>query len=402
MIPFGSITIPTQPPPAAVRPDEVELLRRAANLTPLLAARRDEAEGLRRVPKETIADLHYLGFFRAVQPSRYGGYEMDPSMIYDLQLELARGCASSAWVFGVLSVHTWQLALFEERAQDDVWGDEPQSLIASSYMPVGEAERVEGGVRLSGHWSFSSGVDHCDWVMLGGFLEREDGEGNEMMTFLVPREDFEIIDNWHVTGLRASGSKDVLVRDAFVPTHRLHRFADGYRQRSPGNEVNPSPAYRYPFGQIHVRCVSTPSLGALQGALEGCVAALEGDEGVLDPSDPRATAIGRAAATLDREVLTLRRNFEEMREKLDRGEEVPIERRVRFRSDSASAVDAATEAIDDLYAAMGEEAMRVNHPVNKAFQDIHAIRQHHANGPDGPRHNFGRVLLGHPSTDFFI
>jgi len=399
-------TVPTLPsipsPPSLSSPDPAELRARAARLVPVLAQRRDLAGALRRVPKESIEALHELGLFLTVQPALYGGYEMDPLNIYELQLLLARGCASTAWVFGVLSVHTWQLALFEKQAQDDVWGTDRRALIASSYMPVGKTERVPGGVKLSGRWSFSSGIDHCHWVMLGGFAEKEEGGGREMMTFLVPREDFVVHDDWHVTGLRASGSKDVEVRDAFVPAHRLHRFADGYRQSSPGNAIHPSPSYRYPFGQVHVRCVSTPALGALQGALDACCDMLEGDAAALDPSHRLARTLGHVTSVLDREVLTLRRNFREMRAHLEEGTPIPIARRVRFRSDSATAVDAATRAIDELYAVLGEPAIHLGHPVNQAFQDIHAIRLHHANGPDAPVENLGRVLLGHRSADGFV
>ena len=237
-------------------PTREELVRRARELAPTLRERAKVASELRHLPEETIEDFHRLGFFKVCQPRRYGGYEMDPSIIFDIQLELGRGCASSAWVYGVLNVHSWQLALFPPEAQDEVWADEPKTLISSSYMPVARTEWVDGGVKLSGRWSFSSGCDHCDWVFLGGFVPTDNGAPPDMRTFLVPRSDFEIIDNWHTSGLRGSGSKDVVVDGAFVPDHRMHKFSDGFKQMSPGNEVNTSPVYKYPFGQIHVRSVS--------------------------------------------------------------------------------------------------------------------------------------------------
>lgn len=359
------------------------------------------------MPDETMEDFHRLGFFRVVQPRRYGGYEMDPSIIFELQLELARGCASSAWVYGVLNVHSWQLALFPPEAQDEVWKQDSMTLISSSYMPVGKAEVVEGGVRLSGRWSFSSGCDFCDWVFLGGFVPTDEGKPPDMRTFLLPRADYEIIDNWYTSGLRGSGSKDVVVENVFVPDHRMHKFSDGFKQRSPGNEINKSPVYRYPFGQIHVRSVSTPAVGAALGALDAYrdymktkVSQATGGKAKESPSTARSAA--ETAASLDRELLVLRRNFEEMSGYLERGEKIPIERRVRFRNDSAAAVDAATRAVEDLFTACGARAAFEDHPVNRHFQDIHAIRLHHANGPDGPATNFGTVLFGGKNTDFFI
>jgi 3-hydroxy-9,10-secoandrosta-1,3,5(10)-triene-9,17-dione monooxygenase len=332
---------------------------------------------------------------------------MDPSIIFDLQLELGRGCASSAWVYGVLNVHTWQLALFAPEAQDEVWKDDPTTLISSSYMPVGKAEWVDGGVKLSGRWSFSSGCDFADWAFLGGFVPTEDGKPPDMRTFLLPRSDYEIIDNWYTSGLRGSGSKDVVVDGAFVPDHRMHKFSDGFRQKSPGNVVNPSPVFRYPFGQIHVRSVSTPAVGAALGALDAYLEYMkdkvsQATGGKAKDSFANSVIAAESAAILDREVLVLRRNFEEMFSYLERGEKIPVERRVRFRSDSARAVNAATEVVENLFAACGARAAFEDHPVNRHFQDIHAIRLHHANGPDTPAANFGGVLFGAKNTDFFI
>ena len=388
-------------------PTREELIQRARDLAPTLRERAGVAAKLRRMPQETMDDFHRLGFFKVVQPKRYGGYEMDPSIIFDLQLELGRGCASSAWVYGVLNVHTWQLALFAPEAQDEVWKDAPTTLISSSYMPVAQTEWVDGGVKLSGRWSFSSGCDYAEWAFLGGFVPAEEGKAPDMRTFLVPRCDYEIIDNWHTSGLRGSGSKDVVVEDVFVPEHRMHKFSDGFRQDNPGNEVNSSPVYRYPFGQIHVRSVSTPAVGAAFGALDAYVDYMkskvsQATGGKAKDSFTNSVTASDASALLDREVLVLRRNFQEMFSYLEKGEKIPLERRVRFRNDSARAVDAATQVVEKLFLTCGARAAFEDHPLNRHFQDVHAIRLHHANGTEGPAANFGGVLFGAKNTDFFI
>lgn len=385
-----------------------ELVERARGLVPVLRDRAAKAKMLRRVPDETMADLHDAGFFRIVRPHRYGGYELNPSLIYDLQLELGRGCGSTAWVYGVLNVHSWQLALFEKEAQDEVWSAKPDTLISSSYMPVGKATRVPGGVRLRGRWSFSSGCDHSDWVMLGGFVPPEkEGGAPEMRTFLLPMKDCTIVDTWYVSGLAASGSKDIVVEDAFVPDHRMHKFADGFRQSSPGNAVNPSPVYRFPFGQIHVRSVSTPALGIALGALDDYVElarslGLEAFEEAGNALENAKAAAADAASLVDRELLTLHRNFDEMTKLLESGTPIPLERRARFRNDSARAVSTAVAIVDDLFTAAGRHAIRDGHPLNRAFQDVHAIRAHHANGPDKPAQNFGGITLGQKNVDYFL
>ena len=388
-------------------PTREELIQRARDLAPTLRERAGVAAKLRRMPKETMDDFHRLGFFKVVQPKRYGGYEMDPSIIFDLQLELGRGCASSAWVYGVLNVHTWQLALFAPEAQDEVWKDSPSTLISSSYMPVAKTEWVDGGVKLSGRWSFSSGCDYAEWAFLGGFVPTEEGKAPDMRTFLVPRCDYEIIDNWHTSGLRGSGSKDVVVEGVFVPEHRMHKFSDGFRQDNPGNEVNSSPVYRYPFGQIHVRSVSTPAVGAAFGALDAYVDYMkskvsQATGGKASDSFTNSVTASDASALLDREVLVLQRNFQEMFSYLEKGEKIPLERRVRFRNDSARAVDTATQVVEKLFLTCGARAAFEDHPLNRHFQDVHAIRLHHANGTEGPAANFGGVLFGAKNTDFFI
>src|SRR5262249_38516935 len=178
----------------------------------------------------------------------------------DVQMTIAAACPSSAWVLGVVAVHGWQLALFPPQAQEDVWGRDREALISSSNAPTGKVIRVEGGFRISGRWSFSSGCDHCHWVFLGGFAPTAPGEKPDMRTFLLPRSDYRIDDNWHVAGLKGTGSKDIVVEDAFVPEHRTHRLIDGYLLKSPGHALNPAPLYRLPFGQIFVRSVSTSAI----------------------------------------------------------------------------------------------------------------------------------------------
>ena len=385
-----------------------DLVARARDLIPTLRERANEAAALRRMPDQTLRELREAGLFRAVRPKRFGGLGFSPATLYDIQLELAKGDASVAWVFGVLSVHTWQLALFPEQAQTDVWGDAPETLISSSYMPVAKVEHTEGGVRLSGRWSFSSGCDVCDWVFVAGWVPpKDEGGEREMRTFLVPRADYEIDDNWFVSGLRASGSKDIVIDDVFVPDHRMHRFADGFRGENPGNEINPGPEYRFPFGQVHVRSVSTPALGAARGALELYCEIMktkvsQATGGRASQSQENARVAAEAEAVLDREELVLRRNFAEMAEYLERGERIPTARRVIFRHDSARAAQVATDVVQRIYRALGARAVFEDHPINRHFQDCHAIVNHHANALEGPSRNLGGVLFGAKNADGFV
>jgi 3-hydroxy-9,10-secoandrosta-1,3,5(10)-triene-9,17-dione monooxygenase len=385
-----------------------ELLERASELARVLAARAPEAEKLRRIPDETIAEFRAAGFFKMLQPSRWGGLEVEPRTYFDVQATIASGCPSSAWVLGVVGVHAWQLALFPLRAQEEVWGEDPGTLISSSYAPTGKVERTDGGYRISGRWSFSSGCDHCRWVFLGGLVPPEkEGAPPEMRTFLVPRADYRIDDNWFVSGLRATGSKDVVVDGAFVPEHRTHRLIDGYRQRSPGNESNPAPLYRLPFGQIFVRSVSTSAIGIAQGALDAfrSVAAKRvaaGDGSKVAEEGHTQMICARASSAIDEVRLVLQRNFEEMMALVRAGSEIPLERRLRFRYDSSNAVVRCVGVVDELHAASGGRAIFLDSPTQRFFQDAHAARAHYANNPDKPGRNWGGVQLGLKNQDYFV
>jgi len=198
-----------------------------------------------------------------------------------------------------------------------------------------------------------------------------------------------------------------VVEKAFVPDYRMHRFADGFRGQSPGNEVNPEPGYRLPFGQVHVRSVSTPALGAARGALEQYADAMKskvsqatGARASLNPHNARFAA--EAAAVLEREELVLRGSFAEMLSCVERGELIPLARRVAFRHDSARAARVATEVVDQLFRSFGARALFGDHPINRHFQDCHAILNHHANDTARPAENYGGMLFGHDNGDDFV
>ncbi len=386
-------------------PTADELRARAEALVPRLRERVPQTRALRRVPEESIAELMEAGFFRMLQPRRHGGYEMDPADFFDVQVEIARGCASTAWVLGVVAVHAWQLALFDERAQEEVWAEGPDALISSSYMPVGKVEPVEGGFRLSGRWSYSSGSDHCQWIFLGAFVPTTGRP--EMRTFLLPRSDYEIVDNWHTSGLQGTGSKDIVVEQAFVPMHRTHALLDGFRCQSPGNALNTAPLFRVPFGQIFVRSVSSTAIGITRAALESyCEVAgsrVAQSDGAKVAEDTVAQVACARAAYIVRETSTLlRRDMELVMERARSEQPLTIEERARLRFDSAMVVERCVEAVDALFTASGGRAIFSDNPMQPFFQDIHAARAHFANNPEKPGRNLGRLLLGLSNTDFFI
>jgi 3-hydroxy-9,10-secoandrosta-1,3,5(10)-triene-9,17-dione monooxygenase len=390
---------------ALVTPETI--VQRARDMVPVLAERAAKCEADRCVPKETIADMQKAGFFEVLKPKKYGGYEMDPQVFYDVCMTLAEGCMSTAWIYGVIGVHNWQIALFDPKAAEDVFGKDHSTLIASTYMPKGQVVPVEGGFKFSGRWGFSSGIDHCQWVFLGGLIFPKDGKGApEYRTFLVPRSDFEVVDTWFTMGLKGTGSKDVVVKDAFVPEYRTHKAADGFMGTNPGGETFTSTLYDLPFGQIFVRAVSSAAIGALQGAVNtftnwgkawtGGMGAKTAEQG------PAQMAVADAMVAIDEMKLILNRNFETLMAKIRAGQPLDINERLHFRYQASQVVERCAHHSYKLFSACGGRGIFTDFPLVRYFLDIHAARAHYANNPDIFGRNYGGVLLGKDNTDFFI
>ena len=385
-----------------------QLYQAARELVPALRARTAETAALGQLPEDTVNAMQQAGFFRIMQPARYGGFEMDPEVFFRVQMILAEGCMSTAWVLGVVAIHNWQLALFDDKAQQDVWGENDATLISSSYMPVGKVQRVEGGYQLSGHWGFSSGSKHCDWAFLGAMVPPEkEGEAPDYRTFLVPRSDYQIVDNWNVSGLEGTGSHDITVENAFVPEHRTHRSIHGFECNSPGNAVNDHYIFRLPFGQIFVRAVSSSSIGCLKGVIDSYVQVNKDRVGLNDgnkiATDPDAQmALAECIAAVDECQTIMFRNFDKMVEAAKTGAELDIEDRIKMRFDAALVSRKCTDAINLMFNACGAQGIFRDHPLNRAWLDINAGRQHVANNPFKFGRNVGGVMMGAQNQDFFL
>jgi 3-hydroxy-9,10-secoandrosta-1,3,5(10)-triene-9,17-dione monooxygenase len=216
-------------------PTPHELVERAKAMIPTLKARAQRTVADRRIPDETIAEMQDAGFFRILQPKRWGGYEMHPNVFFDVQKLLAEGCMSTGWVYGVVGCHPYEMALFHDEAQHEVWGADTSILVSSSYQPVGKVERAEGGFYLSGRWGFSSGSEHCQWVLLGAVVPPlKEGDPLDMRTFLVPRADYVIADAWYTFGLQGTGSQDIVVERAGLPHPQGHRWISVQEPRPGG------------------------------------------------------------------------------------------------------------------------------------------------------------------------
>lgn len=387
-------------------PTRAELVRRARTMLPGLRARQAEAYAARKLPAETVREMVHNGFFRILQPKRYGGFEMDPQVFFDVQMTLAEACMSTAWVLGVVGCHPYQIALFDDRAQKEVWGGNPDTLVSSSYQPVGKVEVVEGGFKLSGRWGFSSGCEYCDWVLLGSLIFNKEGPP-EMRTFLVPRKDYKILDNWHTFGLQATGSQDIVVEDAFVPDYRTHKAVDGFMCKNPGNAVNDGPLYQLPWAQVFVRSVSTAAIGAVQGALDAFVdigkKRVSTNTGKATKQDSNAIlAAARTQSAIDEMKTLLYRNFDEMMAAMRAGQPLTMEQRIRYRYQSSQVGRRCADLVDDLMPLLGGRAIYTDSPVVRYWLDINASRAHVANDPNLVGASLGAMYMGEQPQEFFV
>ena len=385
-------------------PSEDEIRARARALVPFLKERAAAGNEARRLPRDVVAAMQEAGLFKVLQPKRWGGYEMHPMVYYDVLQTLGEGDMSAAWCYGVIGCHPWQLALFDDRAAKDVWGDDPSVLVSSTYMIMGDAKPVDGGFVFNGRWRFSSGCEHCDWVFLGGEVGL--GSGNmDMRTFLLPRRDYEIVDTWNSFGLKGTGSHDIVVKDAFVPDYRTHSFMDGLMCNSPGNLVNTSALYRMPFAQLFSRAVSTAAIGALQAMVDEFIkygAKRVNVTGAKTAEDGSAQlTLAEAVSAIDEMKLILHRNIDVMYDQAVRGEFTALEDRMRYRFQSASVLERSTNIAQRLFKAGGGAAVFDRLPFGRIYADLMTGKAHAANQADSIGRNWGSTMLGLPSTDHF-
>lgn len=359
-----------------------EAVRRARALAPALRERADGAETARQMEKPTLDDLHRAGLFRFHQPKRWGGMELPFVAIFDVPFEVARGCASTAWNVANLGIHHWMLALYDERAQQEVWGQDPDALIASGIAyPQGRGRRVDGGFVVSGLWNFSSGVDPATWNMLA--VTVRDGERVvDHRMCLVPRGEYEIVDDWHVVGMRSTGSKSVRITDVFVPEHRalcmyLARGGDEF----PGARTNPNPLYRVPLSALGSHCLAAAGVGNAQAALELTIEAVKErstNYTGLRMRDFQAVQlrVARAGAQVDAARLSIRTDCVDAERTAQAGRAPTLEEKLRFKRNVAWAMEQCTEAVDALHALAGANGIYDRYPIQRLFRDQHALSAH--------------------------
>jgi resorcinol 4-hydroxylase (FADH2) len=377
--------------------DERALFERARALVPVVAARAPAAASRRSLCRETVADYHAAGILKILQPRRFGGLQGRFSLFSRIVEELTYGCASAGWVYAVLAEHQWIIASYPEQAQIDVWGDDPDAVAASSLAPRAAAKRVAGGWRLSGRYSFSSGCDHAQWAIIGAFLG-EMGDPRCVAYVLVPFSEIEIVDDWQVLGLLGTGSKSLILRDAFIPEHRIVMVADLYAGTPPGVEVHPDyPVVRAPRGFL-VSYSLTPVPIALgrRGLDVACKSlAHRVSRGVtrLADSEYVQVAVGEAAAAIEAATLILYTGRRWSTEAVDSGRRITMAEAHAARRDMVFAQHRVASGLERLCEVSGARWVYDSDPLQEIRRDVMTILTHTAASRQVAYAAWGRHLL---------
>ncbi len=359
---------------------------------------------------ETWDALLDVGVLRALQPRRFGGTETTLLEFVDAIVEIAKIAPSAGWVAAVIGVHPFQLGLFEDEAQHDMWDDDPTRMHSSSYNPTGSAVAVEGGWEVSGTWSFSSGCDHCGAVNLGAVVaapEDAPTRQRDLLSLVLFRDQYSIVDNWHVVGLKGTGSKDIVVDSAFVPAHRTQShmlYALG--KPLPGQTANPGPVFRLPWSVVFNMALASSVLGAAQGFVDCWVEENKSRRvpgaGALANDALTQQRVAEATWTLDAAMTRMRLDAVELWDWAEAGHVASMAERGQKRWNLNHGCDLVGKATLDLFRMASGTALFLDHPLQRRFQDVQAGLSHAYMVPDPVARSVGGSLLGSTEPEWLL
>lgn len=366
--------------------------------------RADAAQGEKdmKITDRAAGILRDSGIMRMMQPAKFGGTEAHPRQFAEAVMGTAALDGATGWVGGIVGVHPWELAMADPKVQEEVWGTDPDTWMASPYAPMGIATPVEGGYILNGRWSFSSGTDHCTWLFIGAAVGDKDGNRvmpPQMMHVLVPRSDYEIDhDSWNVVGLRGTGSKDVIVKDAFIPTHRTMdaaKIMSGEQSKEMGLSQT---LYNLPYWSVFPLGITSAVIGNAEGAMYQHLA--DQKERVAVTGEPIREnpyvlyAISEAAAEIAASRAALLETADRFFDIVDSGKEVSFEARAQGRRTQVAAAHRAVRAVDEIMDRSGGRALHLAGPLQRFWRDAHAGLVHAVHVPGSNYHATALIELG--------
>jgi alkylation response protein AidB-like acyl-CoA dehydrogenase len=370
------------------------LLRSLKNLESVLAAEVETGERQRSLTQRTIALLKDSGVMSMWVPKSLGGLELDfPSGLCVIE-ELARIDASAAWILFVVSGSNFAAARMSDEAAALVHA-RPSDLLCGSLNPPGRAVQVDGGYRLSGRWSFTSGRDHAAWLLLSGTVAGNDGAATTPTLCLIPAELSSIHDTWHTGGLRATGSHDVEVSDIFVPARMTFRIGGA---QDPRSRYHQGPLYRLPLSGGLGTPIAAVALGIARRAIDTVVGLAGaktpvGRNGTLRSQPVLQADVAKAEAAVRSARAWLYDMADDIAGLAETGADLPEALRRDLLLASVHATRSAAYAVDLMHLAGGGSAVYTTCPLDRALRDIHTVTQHRRAAPM-QFENAGRMMLG--------
>lgn len=375
----------------------------ALSFVETLESRADETEKLRQLPAATIAELKSTGFSRLCQPRKYGGAELPLDAAVDILSILAGGCASTAWVCAVYTDHSILSSLLPDRATKEIWGKNPEATISAGYHPTGKAERINQSWQLSGKWGWVSGCDFADWYLFGAFASENDADLIHNF-FLVPKTDVKIEDNWHVMGMRGTGSKNVMIKEATVPDYRVISLPEANGGAiARGNKEN-RPLYRLGHVSAVPFVFVSVAIGIAESLLRIMTKQISERHSMgrnLSELQSMQLHFSEVSAEIDCARLLMTRDTSETMEAMRNGRALTLLERGRNRRDMAYAGRLCKSAVDQLHDMAGASGIFDEHAAQRKFRDLQAAVRHIALSWDLAGTNCGEIMLGlEPSSPF--
>ena len=358
---------------ATAQTDIAHYIETAHELASLIGAAGERIDSERRIPEEITNRMADEGFFRLLIPRSLGGAELAHPDFRKIVRIFAEADASAGWCMNQNNVFSTNSARVQEETAHEVWTVQRNVVTNGPPMPYTRADVVDGGYRISGRWNFSSGIPHATWVAaLTPVYHPEESEPSEMRTMLLPKGEVKLLDVWNVGGLRGTGSHSFEVKDAFIPAARSYPTTAESRE--------PGPLYYIPTTLLFCSGFATVALGAARAGLDSAIELAigktqMGSETSLRDESTTQRLVGEAEAIWNSARAFLDESANAMWEGICRNRDLTTEERIRVRLSSTHAIRQSAAVVDIAYTLCGSSAIFAVNPIQRRFQDVHAITQ---------------------------
>lgn len=380
-------------------PGAEELLDRVAQIAPVLARHAPDGDRDRRLAQESIDALAEAGLLKITVPRRFGGFEVPIWTKMQVSAAIAQTDGATAWVATLINVCHWLGGLFGDRAQQDIWGENPGARIAGVLTPVPDVQRVDGGYLVTGKWPYASGSLHADWALLGFLVPGPDGEVVDEALAVVPMAELSIEDTWFVSGMRGTGSNTIVGEGVFIPEHRVMSMRAALRNEYPTPHTD-EVAYRASFMPVLTLVLGAPQIGMGRAALD-VVLSKAGKRGITytmferqDQSVGFQIEVARAATLVDSALLHMQRGAADVQAAAQAGVALDVLTRARVKQDTAYGVTCVRQAIDLLLSAHGAAGFAEVSPLQRIWRDSATAGRHAVIDPAVNVETYGKALLG--------